>query len=250
MSWNKIVMKITFYQYFIFSKTIFTDLLLKYEVLVYKHCNLSLSLILICLISIFNMELAFASPQNNVGGTNSLTYCDPIYGVKIQYPANWFLDKKQIEPYDDVTKIVGFIKDPNGLAGDFVISVHGLTNNHLNETIGLETLLKHTIHYYKQYYDDFNLVESTSDVTLANNSNSAYKIIWTDKDGVYTVKNMQMTTIIGNMAYMIRYYADEEHYSDNSRLIERMIDSLRIFNNSANFVSQNISHAISSKGSC
>jgi hypothetical protein len=244
-------MKVTFYQYYIFSKLEVTDFLSKYDKLLgYNYCRLVSLLILICSLSIFNMGLAFASPQNKVDETESLTFCDPIYGVRIQYPANWLLDKKQIMPYDDVTKIVGFIKDPNALTGDFVISVHTLSNQYFNGTIGIEALLNHTRDYYKQYYHDFNLVESTTDVTLGNTSNSAYKLIWTDKDGPYTIKNMQMATIIGNLAYIIRYYADQEHYSNNFPLIERMIDSLRIFNNNAYFVSQNYSVPISSKASC
>lgn len=246
-------MKIIFYHCFIVTKLKLTYFLSKYrKVLVNRYSNIVPLVILICFISIFNMHSVFAIPQNITGRTHFLTYCDPIYGIKIQYPTTWVLDKKQIVPYDDVKKIVGFIKDPNALAGDFLISVHNLTNKYLSRTIDLETLLNHTVDYYKEYYHhDFNLIESTTGVTLANTSNSAYKLIWTDKDGPYTIKSMQMGTIIGNLAYLIRYYAEQEQYSDNLPLIGGMIDSLTINNNNAaDFVSQNISLSQPAKWSC
>jgi eukaryotic-like serine/threonine-protein kinase len=179
------------------------------------------------------MEWIIAIPENSATKAYFLTYYDPIYGVKIQYPYNWTLDEKQTLSYDDVTKIVGFIKDPNELAGDFLISVHNLTNKYASQTIGLEELLNHTIDYYKEYYHDFNLIESNTSVTLDDTSNSAYRLVWIDKDGQYTIKTMQMGTIIGNLAYIIRYYAELGEYLDNLPLIERMIDSLRISNNTA-----------------
>jgi eukaryotic-like serine/threonine-protein kinase len=179
------------------------------------------------------MECIIAIPENTASKANFLTYYDPKYGVKIQYPSNWTVDERETLSYDGVTKIVGFIKDPNALAGDFLISVHNLTNKYLSRTIGLEELLDHTIDYYKEYYHDFNLIESNTSGTLVNTSNSAYKLVWIDKEGQYSIKTMQMGTITGNLAYIIRYYAELGEYSDNLPLIKRMIDSLRISNNTA-----------------
>jgi eukaryotic-like serine/threonine-protein kinase len=176
------------------------------------------------------MEWIMAIPENTITKTQFLTYHDPIYGIKIQYPSNWTIDEKQTSPYDDVTKIVGFIKDPNALAGDFLISVHNLTNNYVKRTIGLEELLSHTIDYYNEYYHEFNLVESNASVSLTNPPNDAYRLVWIDKEGEYTIKTMQMGTVIGNVAYLVRYYAELGEYSNNLPLIERMIDSLKINN--------------------
>jgi PsbP-like protein len=198
-----------------------------------RYCNLMALLILISSLSFFSMEWIVAIPENTGARDQFLTYYDMKYGVEIQYPSNWTVDEGENLSYEGVTKIVGFFKDPNALAGDFLISAHNLTNKYVSRPIGLEELLNGTINYYKEYYHDFNLVESNTIGTLANTSNSAYRLVWIDKEGQYTIKTLQMGTIIGNLAYIIRYYAEVGEYLDNLPLIERMIDSLRISNNTA-----------------
>jgi len=227
--------------------------------------NIVLLLLFIALFSFFNTQWLVAIPENAVTKALFYTYYNPVYGIKIQYPSNWSLDNKQILLYDDLTKIVGFIKDPKEMTGDFLISVHNLTNKYESRGIDLEELLNHTIDYYKKYYHDFNLIESSKSVTLgdASNiellnytidyykkyyhdfnliessksvtlgdaSNIAYRIVWIDKEGQYTIKTMQMGTIKGNLAYIIRYYAELEEYSNNLPLIEKMIKSIRIGKN-------------------
>ena len=193
--------------------------------------NIVLLLLFIALFSFFNTQWLVAIPENAVTKALFYTYYNPVYGIKIQYPSNWSLDNKQILLYDDLTKIVGFIKDPKEMTGDFLISVHNLTNKYESPGIDLEELLNYTIDYYKKYYHDFNLIESSKSVTLGDASNIAYRIVWIDKEGQYTIKTMQMGTIKGNLAYIIRYYAELEEYSNNLPLIEKMIDSIRIGKN-------------------
>jgi len=193
--------------------------------------NIVLLLLFIALFSFFNTQWLVAIPENAVTKALFYTYYNPVYGIKIQYPSNWSLDNKQILLYDDLTKIVGFIKDPKEMTGDFLISVHNLTNKYESPGIDLEELLNYTIDYYKKYYRDFNLIESSKSVTLGDASNIAYRIVWIDKEGQYTIKTMQMGTIKGNLAYIIRYYAELEEYSNNLPLIEKMIESIRIGKN-------------------
>ena len=193
--------------------------------------NIVLLLLFIALFSFFNTQWLVAIPENAVTKALFYTYYNPVYGIKIQYPSNWSLDNKQILLYDDLTKIVGFIKEPKEMTGDFLISVHNLTNKYESPGIDLEELLNHTIDYYKKYYHDFNLIESSKSVTLGDASNIAYRIVWIDKEGQYTIKTMQMGTIKGNLAYIIRYYAELEEYSNNLPLIEKMIESIRIGKN-------------------
>ena len=193
--------------------------------------NIVLLLLFIAFFSFFNTQWLVAIPENAVTKALFYTYYNPVYGIKIQYPSNWSLDNKQILLYDDLTKIVGFIKDPKEMTGDFLISVHNLTNKYESPGIDLEELLNYTIDYYKKYYHDFNLIESSKSVTLGDASNIAYRIVWIDKEGQYTIKTMQMGTIKGNLAYIIRYYAELEEYSNNLPLIEKMIKSIRIGKN-------------------
>jgi serine/threonine-protein kinase len=180
--------------------------------------------------SFFNIKWIDFTSEATGSTAKFLTYNDRIYGIKIQYPSNWTIDKKQTLNYDDVTKIVGFIKEPNRLAGDFLVSVHNLTNRYINQNVNLTELLNSTINYYREIYDDFNLIESNYNVSSSSLPNSAYRLVWIDKEGQNTIKTMQMGTIIGNQAYLVRYYAELEEYSTNLPLVEKMIHSLKINN--------------------
>jgi PsbP-like protein len=220
------------------SEDILTDFLSKYEKIFtcrYYINDLALLLVLISSLFFFDIEWVNATPKDANSKSQFLTYNDPGYDIEIQYPYNWTIDKRQNSPYIDITKIVGFTKDPNALSGDFLISIHNLTNKYMNGTIGLAELLNRTVEYYKGYYQDFNLIEIDQNDRLNSPPNSAYRLVWIDKEGEYTIKTMQMGTIIGNQAYLIRYYAELGEYSDNLQLIERMIDSLKINNKSIPF---------------
>lgn len=189
------------------------------------YCQLTILLILFSSLSFLDMKWIVAIPENVAGKAHFLTYYNSTYDLKIQYPYNWTIDQKQSLLYDDVTKIVGFINDPNELAGDFLISVHNLTSKYVNQTISVAELLNRTVEYYKGYYHDFNLIESSY-----NTTNSVYRVVWIDKEGPYTIKSMQIGSIVGNRAYLVRYYAELEEYPDNLSLLEKMLDSLTINN--------------------
>lgn len=162
------------------------------------------------------------------------TYHDPIHGIKIQYPSNWMVDKKETLMYNDITKIVGFIKDPNSLTGAFLISMYNLTNYEDSQTTSLDELLNDNIDYYKEHYDDFNLIVSNTNLILAGTGSSAYKLVWIDMAGQYTIKTMQLGTIMGSKVYVIQYYAELGEFRDNLPTIQKMIDSLKINTNAAN----------------
>jgi hypothetical protein len=162
-----------------------------------------------------------------------------MHGIKIQYPYDWTVDESEPLSYYDVTKIVGFIKNPDELAGDFLISVHNLSGTYKGLRIGLEELLNNTIDYYKKYYDNFKVIDANTNVTLGNSHNSAYRLIWIDTDGLYTIKNMQIGTISGNSVYIIRYYAESSEYATNLPLIYTMIDSLEIMTKSIQGIGAN-----------
>jgi hypothetical protein len=63
--------------------------------------------------------------------------------------------------------------------------------------------------YNKYFYTDFNLVESNI-THLAGKNNPAYKLVWIDPEGQYTIKTMQIGTIINHKLYVIQYYAELE----------------------------------------
>jgi eukaryotic-like serine/threonine-protein kinase len=187
---------------------------------------LLVSLDVLLLLSVFTISLpALAQTKQE----NFLTYENHIFGVKIRYPPDWTIDEKNITPNNNgIATIVGFVKDFKSFSGDFLISIYNLTANSNAHVITLDKLLDNIIDSYKKYiYTDFNLVESNT-THLAGNNNPAYKLVWIDPEGQYTIKTMQIGTIIGHKLYVVQYYAELEKYSDNLPAIQKMIDSLQI----------------------
>jgi eukaryotic-like serine/threonine-protein kinase len=191
---------------------------------------LLVSFVLLLLISVFTISLtALAQTKEE----NFLTYENHTFGIKISYPPDWTIDEKNIASNNNdgiITRIVAFVKDFKSFSGDFLISVYNLTSNSNAHTITLGKLLDNIINSYKKYiYTDFNLVESNI-TRLANNNNPAYKLVWIDPEGQYTIKTMQIGTIINHKLYVVQYYAELEKYSENLPTIQKMIDSLQINN--------------------
>jgi serine/threonine-protein kinase len=160
-----------------------------------------------------------------------LMYENHTFGIKICYPSDWTIDEKNTTLFNNgVTTTVAFVKDFKSFSGDFLISVYDLTPNSSTHTITLGKLLDSIIDSYKKYiYTDFNLVESNI-THLAGKNNPAYKLVWIDPEGQYTIKTMQIGTIINHKLYVIQYYAELEKYSDNLPIIQKMVDSLQIDN--------------------
>lgn len=192
-----------------------------------SYHSIVLLIILLSFIQFFSIDRVKAAKATN-SALPFLIYYDQMHGIKIQYPSDWTVDEREPSSYDDVTKIVGFIKNPNELAGNFLISMHNLSKTYKGQTIGSEELLNHTIDYYKNYYRNFEVIDANTNVTLGNSPNTAYRLIWIDIDGQYTIKNIQMETMSGNAVYIIRYYAESSEYAINLPLIHIMIDSLKI----------------------
>jgi serine/threonine-protein kinase len=184
--------------------------------------------VFLLLLQIFTISLTALAQSKKE--ENFLTYENHTFGIKIRYPPDWTIDEKNAALYNNQTMIVAFVKDFKSFSGDFLISVYDLTANSSTHTITLGKLLDSIIDSYKKYiYTDFNLVESNI-THLAGKNNPAYKLVWIDPEGQYTIKTMQIGTIINHKLYVIQYYAELEKYSDNLPIIQKMVDSLQIHN--------------------
>ena len=190
------------------------------------------------LLLLFSTLSQIALAQIKQDNSSFLSYENAAHRIRIQYPPDWQIIEKDIFPYDDTTTIVDFVKDSNSFSGDLLISVYNLTANTKGLTINLHKLLDNIIYSYNSYYyTDFKLVESNiTNNTIAGN-NPAYKLVWTDTiswpDTMgkrYTIKTMQVGTVIEGKLYLLQYYAGLEKYSDNLPTIQRMIHSFQITN--------------------
>ncbi len=179
---------------------------------------LTLSVALYTNTIIHQQQEAFAQTNDNTFER----YENPTYGINIQYPSDWGVDEGNIYADDYVTDIVSFIapirSNTEAYAPSLSISIDNLLPN-LNEYLTRITT------DYSGTYEDFNVIESDADTILSDKP--AYKLVFTDEDGI-DYKSMEIGTIIGDKVYFITYDAVEEQYSDYLPTIQKMISSFQL----------------------
>jgi hypothetical protein len=150
-----------------------------------------------------------------------LTYRDPIYGIKIEYPSDW-----------NKTEGASFV--------EFRLPAEGYNRTtNITDLIALEIrvdILPPDITSPDQYsrakliahrqYGEFNLLESNA-ATIASNV-PALKAVYTNtfpKTGEI-LKTMEIITIKDKIGYDVRYFADPaSDYSKYLPIVQKMIDS-------------------------
>jgi serine/threonine-protein kinase len=174
--------------------------------------------------------------------TNFSVYVNPTYGFKIIYPANW--DKLEFSQNNANGLVAGFTlpregKPPSEInVSDFILEnimigakdiPSSLTSSSKN-TI-LSNFVNDQIASYKQWLVDFQIIKSNA---TSIDNNPAYQIQYTQKDGRATFDTLQTWVINGNKIYTILFNADPADYSTYLPIIQKMIDSFAILNNSDN----------------
>jgi hypothetical protein len=162
-------------------------------------------------------------PGNNTvinATTTFLTYQDPIYGIKIEYPSGW-----------NKTEGANFV--------EFRLPTEGYNGANITDLIAFEIsidILPPDIALLEQYsraklishrqFGEFELLESNTTTIAANVP--ALKAVYTNtfpKTGE-VLKTMEITAIRDNIGYDIRYFADPaSDYSKYLQIVHRMIDS-------------------------
>jgi hypothetical protein len=177
--------------------------------------------------------------MTNPNETSFSVYKNPIYGIKILYPASW--DKLEFGPSADGL-IAGFAlpregKPPSQInVSDFVlenimIEVKSIPASLSSKDTILNDFVNEQISSYKQELAGFQIIKSN---TTAINDNPTYQIQYTHKGGRATFDTLQIWTINGNKIYTILFNADPADYPTYLPIIQKMTDSFVIFNNNNN----------------
>ena len=174
--------------------------------------------------------------------TNFSTYENPVYGIKILYPAGWNkLEFGQITP-DGL--VVGFALPTEGKplseinVSDFVLEniMIGVTPiisappSFSKNTI-LRDFVNDQISSYKEELPNFQIIKSN---TTSIDNNPTYQIQYTHKDRRATFDTLQIWTISGNKIYTILFNADPADYPTYLPIIQKMTNSFVISNNNNN----------------
>jgi hypothetical protein len=144
-----------------------------------------------------------------------LTYENPIYQIKIQYPADWE-KKDQGLGGDNVVKFVL----PQQRFPSLFVQIEDLDSSKL-----LQEYTYDKINHLRQLFHDFNIIEQNLTSLAGNN---AYKIVYTFTLEQINYKRMDIWTIKDDRVYIINYLVETGEYSKYLPTIQKMVDSFEI----------------------
>ena len=159
------------------------------------------------------LSVSLTGQQTTVAQTNSkfVTYDNPTFGVRIQYPSDWGrLDLSFLQQSADIDF---YPLADTSLAKNVKIQVNNLPSRNMT----LEEYTNSQINPLEE-----RLLESNT-TTLAGIP--GYEIVFTSLQGL---KTMQVWTIKNDKAYIISYVAQEEDYEKELQVAKKMIDSFEI----------------------
>jgi hypothetical protein len=188
--------------------------------------TLSLAAALSMSFQVQSREVMAQNPEQSKNSSNSnnfLTYENPIFGIKISYPANWDKQENTSSSNDNSTlnDLVAFsppFKNNSDIVGKLIVQVDNISDI---KPITLANYANDTVSDLRQ---DFRVSESNA--TLAGNP--AYKIVYTGLEASIDLKAMMVMTIKGDRAYIISYTAEPEKYSYYLPTVQKMLDSFEI----------------------
>jgi eukaryotic-like serine/threonine-protein kinase len=169
-----------------------------------KFLLLSLSIIIITSL----LSVPLTDQQTN---SKFVTYDNPTFGVRIQYPSDW--GRLDLSFMQDSADIDFYPLADTSLAKNVKIQVNNLPSQNMT----LEEYTNSQINPLEE-----KLLKSNT-TTLAGMP--GYEIVFTSLQGL---KTMQVWTIKNDKAYIITYVAQEEDYEKELQVAQKMIDSFEI----------------------
>lgn len=157
-----------------------------------------------------------------------LLYENPTFGIQMRYPQDWTIDQRDYKPEPQFTDIVTFsspLDDDNDDYYDYLSVVEDNVNSQPN----LAQYVDDTITAYREAFDDFELVNSNTNLQLAGYP--AYSITFTytgeTEDNQFDLQVMEVGAAVGNKVYYFYYEAEVDNYSRFLPTIQSMIDSVQ-----------------------
>ena len=181
---------------------------------------LSLSLISILITVIVIYPFLYSRNSNNNNNTSReahfLTYQDPVYGIKIQYPSNW--EKIQFAK----NFIVGFVsasRHDSGVLENVMISSIKLSSPNTS----LNNFGNTRISALESQYRDFHLVNSGPFIT--STGSPLYKIEYTHTEGILPITTTEIWSLKDTEAFMLLSNVDTSETSIYMPIFQKMINS-------------------------
>ena len=190
----------------------------KKGIAIFSILSLSLISILITVILIHPFPYYRNSNNNNNASHAApfLTYNDPVYGIKIQYPSSW--EKIQFGK----NFIVGFVsasRHDSGVLENVMISSIKLSSPNTS----LNNFGNTRISALESQYQDFHLVSSGPFIT--STGSPLYKIEYTHTDGILPITTTEIWSLKGADAFMLLSNVDTSETSTYMPIFQKMINS-------------------------
>lgn len=151
--------------------------------------------------------------------TNFLTYDSYVYGIRIKYPLDWTKEEQVFGT------VVSFSSPIESASDDFSENLNVLVQDLSAQPITLEEYTRISEEQVEQYITNGKILDT---IATTLDGNSAYKLVYTGKQGQYNIKWMQVYTIKDDKAYVITYTAEMDSYSNFLGTAQEMINSFEI----------------------
>ena len=167
----------------------------------------------------------FTEPSESQVVEEWLLYENATYDVQMQYPSSWTQASTDPTP-DRFIQVSDFFSptEADGSSVSFRISIDDSP-----QSSNIEDYLEESISIFvaSASYQDFSVVESTTNATLAGMP--AYTIVATYTDPTLGPRmTLEIGTIFEDEVYYLSYYADPQDYERYLPIIQEMIDSFEI----------------------
>ncbi|MDJ0901064.1 MAG: protein kinase [Xenococcus sp. MO_188.B8] len=145
-----------------------------------------------------------------------LTYENIDYGIEVDYPDNWILEKVE-DPFGTVVRF--FPENGQGETEPILVTIEV---ENIGSNVYLDEYTTSTITKITKYLPEAKII-SSQPITLGKNS--AHRVIYTGKNrGInFTSKYLQIWLLEENRAYIMTYVAPEDRYQDFVGTVEKMI---------------------------
>jgi hypothetical protein len=178
-----------------------------------------------------------SSSQNTTGTTKGefLTYSNPAFGVRMQYPKDWSV--REIGTNSSGNNTVAMFISPSkpsselgnisGVSGHFVpyldIFVFPSKNTSLSQIINGQI---------NRFHNNSDLVLNQSKLITLKTNQSAYLLNYSATiGGAEHFKKIQVFAPVGNKVYVVTFTSQQDTFSNYMPLVQKMINTFGVVHN-------------------
>ena len=160
------------------------------------------------------------SSIDNPRQLRNLTFDDPMFGIKLEYPSSWTkIQPGQSSPQSSIDIVAAFLRQ--GIQNASSLSRIGLGVQQLNsQDVNLDLYTSNQIEAIKR---ENGSISESDKTTIAGNP--GHKAVFTLGNAT---KVTQVWTLKGDKAYIMAYQANPQDYPANLPTFQRMVESLEI----------------------